>query len=321
MNNERLKEIVNRFNENSVVVLGDVVIDSYVYGKPRGHNPDKDGKPLITVQKESLFLGGGGNSAANVASLGGSCVFYTAVGNDSNSEIVKGICEKNGIVPFFVREGDTIVKRRVLTNDGEYMARVDHGEQDLNDLSEESKKQNLENIKEKNPKVILLSDYNKRLFRGNLSESIIAYAKRNNIKVMVDPKPVNSNKFKGSFLFCPNLKEAKEMIGDINDFEEIAKRVREKSGCENVIVTLKDKGLICYDGWECKIIPSYARNVEDTMGAGDTLKAGIALALAAEANIFDAAEIGSHAVAIAVERKETTVVKYQELLDRIEKEL
>ncbi|OIO44419.1 hypothetical protein CO038_02640 [Candidatus Pacearchaeota archaeon CG_4_9_14_0_2_um_filter_39_13] len=313
MDRTKLAEIAEKFQGKKIAVVGDISVDSYCHGKLRADNPDKKDKPLLTAEKEINSLGCGGNCAANVASLGGKAVFYGAIGEDSDGKIIEEICKNQGVEGRFQKDGKTIVKRRFLAD--EYIARVDYGESDLTDLSEELKEKVIEEIQNEGPDAIILSDYNKRAFRGNLAERIIRIAGEKGIPVIVDPKPANIDKFAGASVICPNLKEGMEITG-LNGLEEIAKNLKEKIGCRAVVLTLSEDGMIVYQD-SIKKLNSYAENIIDVMGAGDTLKAGIALAIASGADIFEAAEIGNIAAAIAVENTGTKCVTNQELIERI----
>jgi len=283
-----------------IAVIGDISVDSYVYGKIREHNPDAN-KPLLVVEKEIKKLGCGGNCATNINSLGGEAIFY---GINGDVELFR----KEKIDFELFSDGDIIVKTRFIADD--YLLRVDYGESNLRDISEEIKREIIEKLEKDLPDAILLSDYNKRVFRGDLSLRIIELAKSRNIPVIVDPKPVNIEKFKGADIICPNLKEGREITG-LEDEQEIAKKIAEEYNCK-VVLTLGDRGLLAFDR-EFKKINSVDGFVKDSIGAGDSLKAGIALAIASGESFFRAVEIGNIIAGIAVENEGTYAVKKSDL--------
>lgn len=317
MNTEKAAYFAGNFHNKRIAVIGDISIDSYAYGKLKQYNPDKEGKPLLTVKEEINLLGCGGNCAANAASLGGEVEFYGVIGNDGFAGIIEEICRKNNIAGKFFREGRTIIKRRFIAGEGEYIARADYGEENLQDMPEEAKKNIISDIEKNKHDAIILSDYNKRAFRGDFAGRIISSAKKLGIKVLVDPKPENIEKFAGADVVCPNLKEAREMLSEIHDPETLARKIKERLHSGSVIITLGKDGLMAYDGLEARKINSHAREVKDSIGAGDTLKAGIALSLASGADIFEAAEIGSICAGISVEKEGTVSVSNGELIKRI----
>ena len=166
---------------------------------------------------------------------------------------------------------------------------------------------------------IVLSDYNKFVFRGDLGKHLVSLAKNHGIPIVVDPKPANIASFKNATLLCPNINEAREIVGLSNGSESNAvKNLREIVGSEYVIVTCGKRGMISYDGSEFNEIPTKVRDVVDVTGAGDTASAAMTLGLISGLGLVGAAHLANYAAGVVVEKQGTSILTDKELIERIE---
>ncbi len=232
------------------------------------------------------------------------------------------MCRKRRIRLFSVRKGQTIVKERSIESEfNQYLLRTDDGESYLKAIDESSFNKIYNFLKNSKIDALILSDYNKCIFRNGFAERFISLAKNKNIPVVADPKPINALSFKFSSLICPNLKEAKEIANsNSDDVKFLAKKLREIVKSNYVIVTCGKKGMVCYDGKEFTEIPTKVREVVDVTGAGDTVCSAISLGLVSGLNLAEAAYLANYAASIVVEKQGTSVIKPEELIKRIEED-
>ncbi|MDO8509217.1 MAG: PfkB family carbohydrate kinase [Nanoarchaeota archaeon] len=319
MEKRRLIEVVDSFKDKNIVVFGDVAIDKYVYGKVERVNPENPGAPLLKIEKKEYRLGCAANVALNILSLQGKACLGCVIGDDNNGKLFEDLCNSYGIKLFSVREGEMIIKERSIESEfNQYLLRTDDGEFSLPLITTESQNILLDNLARYKIDAIILSDYNKHLFRNGFAKRIISFGEKNKIPVVVDPKPVNSLSFENSTLICPNLKEAKEIV-DSNSEEPryLARKLKEIVKSKYIIVTCGKNGMVCYDGNEFTEIPTKVREVVDVTGAGDTVCAVVTLGLASGLNLVESAHLANYAAGIVVEKQGTSSVNAQELISRI----
>jgi len=319
MEKRRLIDVISGFNNKRIAVLGDIVIDKYVYGRVERVNPENPGAPLLKIEKKEFRLGCAANVALNISSLKAKALLGGVIGMDGNGRLIQKLSRKYGLDLFYVKNGKTIVKERSIESEfNQYLLRADDGEFNLKAINENDENK-LVNLLQKNKfDAIILSDYNKNLFKNNLAKKIIEFAKDKNIPVVVDPKPVNALSFQSSTLICPNLKEAREIV-DSNSEEPkyLAKRLKEIIKSKYIIVTCGKNGMLCYDGKEFTVIPTKVREVVDVTGAGDTVCAVVTLGLASGLDLVEAAHLANYAAGIVVEKQGTSSVSKDELIKRI----
>lgn len=324
MNKEKLINIIQQFHQEEVVVIGDIILDHYLWCDVERISPEAP-VPIAKVNKESYTLGGAANVANNLSALGVKAKLIGLIGNDNNGEIIKSMLEDNDIgIDEIINDNGrpTIVKTRVMCGTHQ-LVRIDY--ENTHNLSILIEKTIIKKIQLllNNVKVIILSDYSKGLISKKLAKIVIEIAKRKNIKVLADPTPTSFNKFKNAYLIKPNKKEA-ESIANIKfdkNYKNI-KRVGEKlikKLKSNIIITLGKDGIAVFEDSNVRIIPTMAQEVYDVSGAGDTTIAAIAAALGCGANIFEAATIGNICAGVVVEKLGTSVCTYEKLIGVIKK--
>jgi D-beta-D-heptose 7-phosphate kinase/D-beta-D-heptose 1-phosphate adenosyltransferase len=306
--------------EVRVLVVGDVMLDRYITGNVDRISPEAP-VPVVRVEAESSALGGAGNVAANVVALGATCALVGCVGQDDGGRLLRGALEERGVATEgLVAAVDriTTVKTRVLAR-RQQVVRVDREVDD--DVSEALGSVLAEAVHELAPRadVIVLEDYNKGVLVQAVIDAALSEGQGRGLPTVVDPKRLRFFGFAGSTVFKPNEKELADALGERlqpDDAEWMAAtRRRLRSG--NLLLTLGERGVALQteDGQHVRI-PTVARSVYDVSGAGDTVTAVVAAALAAGADIVDAAILANHAAAIEVGKAGVATVSPDEILSQ-----
>ncbi|MEK6825640.1 MAG: PfkB family carbohydrate kinase [Nanoarchaeota archaeon] len=333
---EKLTNYLDLFVDKQVAVVGDIMLDEYVYGDIERINPDSPSVPLLKVTGSSYVLGGAGNVAANVSALGAArVILFGLLGREKESagkaefltlknrfyNAALGEAARSAGVELVVEyEGETNVKQRLREQEHDgYLARSDWGEVDMHPISSTSKIRLFSELSQrKNLDAIILSDYNKRMFTSGFSVDIINFARRKSIPVFADPKPRNIAYYMNATMIRPNEKEAREMIGLFDkDVEAVARALCNQTKSKMVVVTCGRKGMLGYDG-ESYEVPTHARSVSDVTGAGDTVIAALALSILSGAALPEALAIANYAASVVVEKAGTATVTQEELRKRIQ---
>lgn len=298
-----------------VLVIGDVMLDKYLFGKVERVSPEAP-VPVVAVERERYVPGGAANAANNVACLGGDAVLVGIVGNDLAKEILADEVKKRGIHARFIVDpsSPTIQKIRVL-NGSQQVARIDY--EDTAYADEREVEAMVEHIMRQEVDAILVSDYAKGTITQALLLDIKALAKKKGIPLLIDPKPKHKLWYIGCTLITPNKKEAEEMVGyQLSSKEEIeraGKALTQELDC-HVLLTLGEKGMSLFEkGKPALHIPTVAQKVYDVSGAGDTVIATLALALASGMPLNQAAALANQAAGIKVGKVGTAPVAYEEL--------
>ena len=293
MNKEELLRIFDSFNTKRVLIIGDVMVDSYIWGKVDRISPEAP-VPVVAVQRKENRLGGAANVALNVKALGANSVLAAVIGNDLEGETFLKLLEQEGLSSEGIMRLDrpTTVKTRVLGNQHQLL-RIDA--EDDSELSKSDSHVFIERIvkllRSDRFDVIIFEDYDKGLIAQNLIESVVSIAKELNILVAVDPKKRNFLSYKNVNLFKPNLKEIKEglkMDVDPKSLDSLMaadNKLREELNHTWSLITLSEHGMFASNGMEQSQTPSRPIIISDVSGAGDTVISTAALCLSAGADI------------------------------------
>ena len=293
MNKEELLRIFDSFNTKRVLIIGDVMVDSYIWGKVDRISPEAP-VPVVAVQRKENRLGGAANVALNVKALGANSVLAAVIGNDLEGETFLKLLEQEGLSTEGIMRLDrpTTVKTRVLGNQHQLL-RIDA--EDDSELSTSDSIVFIERIvkllRNERFDVIIFEDYDKGLISQNLIESVVSIAKELNILVAVDPKKRNFLSYKNVDLFKPNLKEIKEGLKIDVDPKSLDSLIAADSmlRCELnhtwSLITLSEHGMFASNGTEQSQTPSRPIIISDVSGAGDTVISTAALCLSAGADI------------------------------------
>lgn len=318
MDRQRLNDIISNFRKIKVAVVGDIMLDDYLIGTVERISPEAP-IPVVLIKEEKFVLGGAGNVVNNLATLGVKTYCYGIVGDDNDGDKLLRAMKNLGIETSGVirsEERPTIVKRRVLGG-SQQLLRIDwENTSNINEMLEESIFEKLkENIKEID--AIILSDYNKGVLTPSLSQEVIKLARKYDKIITVDPKPENVLNYIGASSMTPNKKEAKLCADRYNfsDIDEMGKKIREDIKLDNLLITKSEEGVSLYNENEIINIPTYAKEVFDVTGAGDTVISVYTLAKAAGASWEEAAEIANTAAGIVVGKIGTSVATKEEIIE------
>ena len=307
-------KLIENFKNIKIAVIGDLMLDEYIMGKVDRISPEAP-VPVVKVTEEKFVLGGAANVINNLASLGADVYCGGLVGKDNNAEKLINAFPKNVDCNLIlkVENRPTIVKKRVIAGH-QQLLRLDWEEEFY--INEDEEKIIIENLKNhiKNIDAIILSDYNKGLLTKSLSQKIINLCRENNVIITVDPKPKNISNFVGASSITPNKKEAYAAV-DANVLENIdvvGEKLKKKYNLDTVLITRSEEGMTLYDK-EIHNIPTYAKEVYDVTGAGDTVISVFTLAKAAGATWEEAAKIANAAGGIVVGKIGSSTVSEKEL--------
>ena len=318
---ERLEALLERARSVRILVIGDVMLDVYLRGASTRVSPEAP-VPVVRVAEEWRALGGAANVAANAAALGAGVDLIGAVGGDAAGAELAAELERAGIDARGLcvsASRPTTVKTRVLVQHHQ-VARYDR-EHDA-EVEGALAAALVERIEALAPlaDAIVLEDYNKGVLSAAVIRAALDAAERIGKPVVVDPKYRNFFAYAGASVFKPNLAELAAALDDAARVDERAwlERARERIGCRNLLVTLGEAGmaLLAEDG-ELLRVSAVARAVYDVSGAGDTVTAALATALAAGATPAEAAVLANHAAAIEVGKAGVAVVLPDELREAV----
>lgn len=321
------KELFDKFNGLRVLVIGDVMMDAYVLGKVTRISPEAP-VPIVSLDDEDERIGGAGNVALNLVSLGAKPIIATAVGTDSHGEKLAILLESNGISidgVIFSEKRKTTVKTRVIS-DKQQLLRIDSEDTfPISNSEEEQLISRIEKLIESGLDAIIFEDYNKGVLTEKLISKVIELAKTSNIPTAVDPKKVNFLAYRNVTLFKPNLKELKEGLNvDFNisntkfEFEQAVNNLESKLNNEISFITLSEHGVFIKNSSKKHYVKAHLRNISDVSGAGDTVIAVATLCLAAKLEIEQIAEISNIAGGLVCEKSGVVSIDKQELLQEVE---
>ncbi len=317
----RLNEILNSFKNRTIAVIGDMMIDEYIFGNVSRISPEAP-VPVVNVVKERFVLGGAANVVNNLSSLGAKTISFGVVGQDENAKkLIKEFSDKNvdifGIIEC--EDRPTIIKKRVIAHN-QQLLRLDWEKR--RDISNGIEDQIISELKKNIDRIdgVILSDYDKGVLTPRLAKEVIKISNEYGKIVVVDPKPKNSLNYKGATSMTPNMKESVECLGmEIPETEdgviELGKKIRETLDLKNLLMTRSEKGMSLFQEHEIDHIPTFAKEVYDVTGAGDTVISVYTLAAAAGASYEEAAKIANTAAGIVVGRVGTSTVTKEEIID------
>lgn len=284
---ETMKNIIEQFSGLKALVVGDVMIDAYYFGKVDRISPEAP-VPVVSVNKKENRLGGAANVAMNLVALGAKPIVCSVVGNDKEGEDLISLFHQNGVgTEGIIKSADrvTTVKLRVISQSTQ-MLRIDTEETKAITTSESKALVNSIVKLLADADVVIFEDYDKGVLTQENISQIIAAAQQKNIPVVVDPKKRNFAAYNGADLFKPNLKELKEGLNlsfDINDkksFETAILKMMADMKLKHTMVTMSEKGVMITDGKQFEYIPAHIRKIADVSGAGDTVISVAALCFA-----------------------------------------
>ena len=315
-------DLLSRLQGRSLLVVGDLMLDHFLVGAVDRISPEAP-VPVVRFDHESFRLGGAANVAHNAAALGGRVHVVGIVGEDDEGGLIRSEFAKLGIETTGVvsdRGRRTTRKLRVVTSRNQQVARIDYeDDREVHGEVEAAVVSRIEQLTS-TADAILISDYLKGVVSRDVAAGAIAAAKRQRIPVLVDPKVPHIAYYSGATVITPNHHEAEAVTHmRIRTSEEAiaaARRFRERAQCDSVLVTRGEHGMTLL-GSDVEVeLPAEAREVADVTGAGDTVVATMALALAAGASLIDAARLANRAASVVVGKFGPATVSIGELSEQ-----
>ena len=306
-----------RTKNPNIVVIGDVMIDHYFWGYCNRISPEAP-VPVVSIEKESLVLGGAGNVINNLQSLGAEVSIFSVIGDDVHAQEMQKLLAQTlakNITVFNEKGRRTTKKSRIIASNQQVIRYDDESIENILISSQfyllEAFKKNLFSYD-----LIILSDYGKGVLTPTLTKDIISLAKDFNKPVLVDPKGEDYSKYTGATLLTPNKKEAiiatKIDIVDDDSLNQALRKLKTDLELDYSLITLSEDGIGLLDD-EVKIIPTVAREVYDVTGAGDTVIASLGVALASGMSIEEACEFSNKAAAVVVAKVGSATVTLNEV--------
>lgn len=309
-----IKKIIENFSNVKVLIVGDVMLDRYLWGSVNRISPEAP-VPIVNVGKTSLVLGGAANVAANVAGLGARPLLVGITGEDAEAEALTEVLEKSNISAKFLirlKERRTTIKTRLVAHN-QHVVRFD--QESINPVSESEADLVFGRIEGTldEAAIIIISDYAKGLLTESLLARLITLAKGKNKLILVDPKGKDFSKYKGATILTPNRREAADAANLDENAQDLIKKagkqLLEDLSLEALLITQGERGLtLLQKDLETFHLEALARNVYDVTGAGDTVIASFAVALGAGTSYFEAAKFANISAGLVVEQIGTTAI-------------
>jgi len=302
-----------------ILVVGDLMIDHYLWGKCERISPEAPVQ-VVNVGNETKLLGGAGNVVHNLIALGAEVDVISVIGGCEISNELKALLKDINVRPdYLIEQKDRITskKSRIIASQQQV---VRYDRESVDPISKNSQDSLLSIYKKilNDYDVVLLSDYGKGVLTSELTQMLIKIAKKNNIKVLVDPKGLNYSKYAGAYLLTPNKKEASEATQiNINSNESLLQAITElKKLCHlNVsLITLSEQGVAIFDN-SLRVHPTVAREVFDVTGAGDTVLASLGFALSCGYEIDQAVEFANLAAGVVVSKIGSATATLDEIIE------
>jgi len=321
-----LKHTIEGLKGRKVMIIGDLMLDHYLIGMVERISPEAP-VPVVRVDKEKFLLGGAGNVAMNIAALGGDPLLVGVVGNDREGEELDKLCKKAQLRTKLLSDisRPTTKKSRIMAQN-QQICRVDS--ENCGPLNAELMDQLFNYLQEhlQSYPVVILSDYGKGFISAPFMKRFnsLLDSMENRPKVLVDPKVVNYDLYKGVDILTPNTKEAGEGAGLVVSNKQgvirAGRTLFERLQCRNLLITMGGDGMALFEGASSiRHIPTFAKTVFDVTGAGDTVIATLGLALASGVDLLTACTLANHAAGIVVGQVGAACATTDQLLEVVEK--
>lgn len=320
--NQQLQKVVQQFSDQPILVVGDLMLDRYVWGRVERISPEAP-VPVVEVVKETVHLGGAANVAYNLAVLKARPLLVGVVGRDeAGDRLVEELHRQEISSEGIVRDKgrSTTIKTRIIAHN-QQVCRTDR--EDKTPLSQGTVDQIRSAYQPllEQAKGMIISDYAKGACSAPLVVDLIQEARQAKKFLAVDPKAGDFSVYRGASIVTPNKKEAVRASGveivDEASFIQAGEKLLEVTASDYLLITRGEEGMTLFDGKEHSHIPTVAREVFDVSGAGDTVIASLTLAVAAGASIRDAAILANHAAGVAVGKLGTAAASGEEILSSI----
>ncbi len=312
MRKEDLLRLLERLRDLRILVVGDVILDRYLYGRVERISPEAP-VPVVEVEGEEVRLGGAGNVASNLVSLGVQTFLTGVVGEDSAGERIRHLLKEKGIKALLTTDRRPTTEKTRVISMSQQLLRIDT--EDRRGVSGAALEGIKSAIAEGDYDGVIVSDYAK----GVITQEVVSAVRDRGVFFAVDPRPVNRDLYRGADLVTPNEKELRAMTDPLSgeEVESLGRRLREKLDIGTLVVTRGAKGMTLF-GEEIRHFPARAREVYDVTGAGDTVIATLTAFYLAGAGWETACELANVCAGIVVGELGTASVTPEELLREVD---
>ncbi|HMK03195.1 MAG TPA: bifunctional ADP-heptose synthase, partial [Ferruginibacter sp.] len=317
------EKLFSDFTRLKVAVIGDVMLDTYWWGRVDRISPEAP-VPVVAVSRKEQRIGGAGNVALNVRSLGASVSMISVLGKDEDGEQLTKLLQQNNIDTKYLVQSEhriTTNKIRIISRN-QHMMRLDA--EITADMAKEDEERLLRAFEDfivaEKPQVVILEDYNKGVLTEHTIQKVIALSKKHNIITAVDPKRKNFFAYREVDIFKPNLKEIRDGLNILSDsvsldaLKDMHHALKDKLGHQVSLITLSEKGVFYQQDNNAAIIPTHIRSIADVSGAGDTVIAVASLVYAAERDPKLMADMSNIAGGLVCEEVGTVAIDKEKLV-------
>ena len=324
MSDTQLQELLNNFENANILVIGDIMLDRFVYGHVDRISPESP-VPVLAINREDYMLGGAGNTLANISGLQAHADIIALIGDDEDGEKIKAKINELGIDASHLvidKQRPTTVKTRFLAGHQQLLRTDFEKKHGLSSLQEE---EILNHAVKLLPKVttLILSDYGKGLLSRDLIQKLIAHANERGVKTIVDPKGTDYSLYKGAYAITPNKKELHEgsamPVSNDDEIKAAAKHLINTCALQAIIATRSAEGIsVIQKNGDISHFPGADIEVFDVSGAGDSVIASIAASLSAGGSLEQAAAIANLAGSIVVTKVGTAPIRLEEIKEALQ---
>jgi rfaE bifunctional protein kinase chain/domain len=320
---KKFDSLFEQFQKSKVGIIGDVMLDTYMWGHVDRISPEAP-VPVVLLDKKELRMGGAGNVALNIQSLGAQAFVISAIGHDDDGKQLQELFQQNGVDCTYLYASNqrvTTNKTRIISRN-QQMMRLDA--ELTADLQPEDEARVIELfqtfIVEEKPQIVILQDYNKGILTQNVIKAVIDTCKAAGVLTAVDPKRKNFFNYTGVDIFKPNLKEVREALNQLftdaskEQLQDIHRQLQQRLQHHISFITLSERGVFYQQDTHAALIPSHLRNIADVSGAGDTVIAVAALVYAATKDVNLMAQMANIAGGLVCEEVGTAAINRARLL-------
>ncbi len=326
MESTKIQKLFEDFKDKNIIIIGDVMIDSYMWGKVNRISPEAP-IPVVSIDRRENRLGGASNVALNIKSLGANPIMCSVIGNDEYASEFLRLLEENQMTSKGILHSNhrnTSVKTRIISQ-SQHLLRVDEENTDVLDDETENRLKALfdELLETFQPDAIIFEDYDKGVLTPEIIRYIISKANERNIITTVDPKKRQFFDYAGVSLFKPNYKEMQEGLrtefkkDNHAAIEGLMTRLMKEKQMDSILLTMAEAGVIIADSKEFLHIPAEIRNIADVSGAGDTVIATATLCMCAKCDLYNVAFISNMAGGLVCEYSGVVPIDKNELKEEL----
>lgn len=316
--------LFDEFPKVKIAVIGDVMLDTYWWGKVDRISPEAP-VPIASIQKKEFRIGGAGNVALNTEALLAPTTIFSVIGDDEDGVVLTQLLKDKEIHTEYIikdTQRPTTNKIRIMGR-SQQMMRIDYETTEA--ISAHMEEMLIDSFKiyveKEKPAIAILEDYNKGVLTPNVIESIITICNENNVLITVDPKSKNFFCYKNVHIFKPNLKEVVEALhlsdrsADLDNLKYVHQQLKEKLNHSTSLITLSERGIFFQNEEEAYTQPAFLRNIADVSGAGDTVIAVASVVFALSKDMKLACSMANIAGGLVCEELGTAVISPEKLLN------